>query len=304
MFQELPLVSVIIPNYNYANFVCESIDSVLSQTYKNIEIIVVDDGSEDNSKEILKNYGNQIKVVFQKNAGVSAARNNGVKESKGDYLAFLDSDDIWLPEKIEKQVEVFQKKTNLGIVHVGVKEIDGEGNAIETKLDGLSGWHSHELLLFSRSVVLGGGSGFMVSRKVFDEVEGFDLRLLTSADWDLFYRISCHYQIEFVSEVLMKYRIHISNMHGNIARMEREMLLAFEKAFSEKSEKVQKIKRDAYSNLYKVLAGSYFHVGQYMNFARTAVKSIYLKPSNLLYFVLFPKRVVQRNLNQPKQNSL
>lgn len=101
-----PLISVVIPTYNRAHYVCEAIDSVLAQTYKNIEIIAVDDGSTDNTKDIIQQYSSRIKYIYQNNAGPSAARNNGIKQSNGDLIAFLDSDDIWLAEKLERQVEI------------------------------------------------------------------------------------------------------------------------------------------------------------------------------------------------------
>jgi glycosyltransferase involved in cell wall biosynthesis len=290
-----PLVSVIIPNYNYANYLREAIDSVLTQTYANIEVIVVDDGSKDESKEILQSYGDKITAIFQRNQGVAAARNNGVAKSKGDYIAFLDADDVWLPKKLERQVEKILSDKNLGLVHVGVEDIDARGKSIETRLDGLEGEVSHELLIFKRSVILGGGSGIMVSRKVLEEIGGFDLRLSTSADWDLFYQISSRYSVGFTNEVLLKYRIHGSNMHGNIPRMECEMLIGFEKAFS--SEKHQDIKKTAYGNLYQVLAGSYFRVGNYAGFARSAMKSLWLTPNNFTYFAKFPMRFLQRRTN-------
>lgn len=290
-----PLVSVIIPNYNYANYLREAIDSVLTQTYSNIEIIVVDDGSEDDSRKVLEAYGDRITPIFQENSGVSAARNNGVKHSKGEYVAFLDADDIWLPKKIEKQVEHFDTREEFGLIHVGVEDIDSEGNSLEERLDGLSGRVSHEFLLFERPVVLGGGSGLMVPRRVFDEVEGFDLELLTSADWDLFFRISRIYEIGFVPEVLLRYRIHGANMHGNISRMEREMMYGYEKAFSANSEDLEALKEVAYSNLHRTLAGSYFRAGQYSDFVRHALNSLYLRPRNLGYFLRFPLRKLRRD---------
>ena len=112
----------------------------MNQTYPNIEIIVVDDGSKDNSKEILESYGDKIKTVFQQNQGVSAARNNGVQESKGEFVAFLDADDVWLTEKIEKQIQKFSDDAELGMVHVGVDEFEGDGKILETRLDGMEGW--------------------------------------------------------------------------------------------------------------------------------------------------------------------
>lgn len=286
-----PLVSAIIPNYNYANYLREAIDSVLSQTYQNIEVIVVDDGSTDNSREILQDYGERIKVIFQKNQGVSPARNNGVKASKGELIAFLDADDFWLPRKIEKQVQKFSSDKTFGLVHVGVENIDAKGKSLVTLLNGLEGEVSHELLLFNRAVILGGGSGMMITRKAFEDVGGFDLRLLTSADWDIFYQISSRYQVGFVPKVLLKYRIHGSNMHSNIMRMESEMMLGFEKAFTCA---INVNRRECYSNLHRVLAGSYFQAKQYTNFIRHAFKSILLNPTNFAYFARFPLRRLKK----------
>src|SRR2546423_7926382 len=161
-------VSVIIPNYNYARYVGGAIDSVLAQTHSDIEIIVVDDGSTDASKDVLLNYGDSIKTISQQNRGVSAARNNGVAASSGEYVAFLDADDEWLPQKIEKQVAMFRKDPSLGLVHVGVDEIDAQGNSLRHLLEGSSGDATHDLLIIGRKGVLGGGSGLMGPRAVFD----------------------------------------------------------------------------------------------------------------------------------------
>lgn len=286
-----PLVSVIIPNYNYARYVREAVDSVLAQTYPNIEIIVVDDGSKDESKEILQNYGDKIKLIFQKNQGVSAARNNGIRQSKGEFIAFLDADDAWLPQKVEKQVERFLSDDSCGMVHVGVQDIDADGKSLQTHLDGLEGDVSHELLLFMRPVILGGGSGIMIRREILKEIGGFDPRLSTSADWDVVYQVSNRYKVGFIGEILLKYRMHGSNMHGNIPRMEREMMLCFEKAF-DGNPSVNRQK--CYGNLHRTLAGSYFYAKQYAQFVRHAAKSIWLTPLNFMYFGKYPLRVLQR----------
>ena len=201
------LVSVVIPSYNYAHFLRETIDSVLAQTYPDIEIIVVDDGSTDKTTEILQSYGEQIRSSFQQNQGVSAARNNGARLSEGEFVAFLDADDSWLPTKIEKQVQRFEEDEKLGLVHVGVDEVDAQGISLLKRLEGLEGDVSNDLLMLKREGVLGGGSGLMVPRSVFEEVGGFDTRLSTSADWDMFYQISCRYPVGFVPEILLKYRV-------------------------------------------------------------------------------------------------
>ncbi|HCA58980.1 MAG TPA: hypothetical protein DEP46_13490, partial [Blastocatellia bacterium] len=156
-----PLVSAIIPNYNYARYVGEAVESALGQTYPNIEVIVVDDGSTDNSLEVLEQYRDRIKIIAQKNSGVCVARNRGVAESEGEYIAFLDADDVWLPEKIEKQVEKFASGKDLGLVHVGVIDIDASGDELASHLNGMEGDVAAELMMFESAVILGGGSGVM-----------------------------------------------------------------------------------------------------------------------------------------------
>ena len=111
------IVSVIIPTYNRAKYITSAIDSVLSQTYNNIEIIVVDDGSNDSTREVLYRYGNKIRYVYQENLGVSAARNRGIELSKGEWIAFLDSDDVWFPKKLSVQMEHISERPEID-VHV------------------------------------------------------------------------------------------------------------------------------------------------------------------------------------------
>lgn len=284
---ETGLVTAIIPNYNYASYLTEAIDSVLAQTYPFIEIIVVDDGSTDGSREVLEGYNGRVRAIFQQNGGVSAARNAGVAASLGEFIAFLDADDVWMPEKIERQVERFQRDRSLGLVHVGVSEIDAAGAVTGTRVDGLEGNVAAELLLFERSVILGGGSGLMVTREAFDRAGGFDTQLSTSADWDFFYRIASRYPVGFVAEPLMKYRYHGSNMHGKINVMEHDMLLGYKKAFAQGT---SVRRRRAYGNLHRTLAGSFFVAGGYRDFARNAVLSLWNRPSNLGYFLSFPLR--------------
>src|SRR4051795_3380132 len=107
MGTDFPLVSVVIPNYNYGRYVRQAVDSVLAQTYPSVEIIVVDDGSSDDSVALLQSYGSSIKLVAQSNGGVHKARNRGIEESKGEFVAFLDADDWWEPTKLARQMELF-----------------------------------------------------------------------------------------------------------------------------------------------------------------------------------------------------
>src|SRR5258706_11646315 len=144
----MPRVSVIIPNYNYAHYLTQSLDSVLAQTYPEVEIIVVDDGSTDDSETILRSYGDRIRWIKQKNQGVSAARNLGVHETQGELVAFLDPDDLWLPAKLEWQVRRFLDDAELALVHCGVEVIDATGTHLEFCVKGQGGWVATDMLLF------------------------------------------------------------------------------------------------------------------------------------------------------------
>ncbi len=279
MSTDQPLVSVIIPNYNYASYVGEAIDSVLAQDYPNVEIIVVDDGSSDDSRAVIECYGDKLRAIFQQNQGVCATRNNGVAVSSGEFIAFLDADDSWMPGKLTRQMERFAN-ADVGLVHVGVSHIDGAGNAIREDLAGEEGHVANDLLLL-KPVILGGGSGVVIRRRIFDEVGGFDTRLSTSADWELYYRIAARCEVAFVSEALVRYRVHGSNMHNNIAAMEHDVRVGFEKAFADRSADVQAIRSEAIASFHTMLAGSYFHQANYGKFLSHALASIWNKPSNI-----------------------
>jgi glycosyltransferase involved in cell wall biosynthesis len=283
-------VSVIVPNYNHARFLPQAISSVLGQTLRAIEVIVVDDGSTDDSRMALEAFSDRIQLVARDNAGVSTARNHGASRARGRYLAFLDADDIWLPEKLERQVERIEADRELGLVHCGMETIDAEGTSSGRVLDGLEGWVSEAMLQFRRPVILGGGSGALIPRPVFEAIGGFDTRLSTSADWDLYYRIACRWRVGFVAEPLLRYRLHGSNMHGNVGRMEQDMLLAYRKAFEEAPPTLRRQRRRCYGNLHTVLAGSYFVSGHYGRFARHAVAGMFLAPGNLARHLAYPIR--------------
>lgn len=277
-------ISVVIPVYNQAQFVRAAVDSVLSQTDPPGEIIVVNDGSTDGTAPELARYENdpRVRVLQQENRGVAAARNAGAALATGGLLAFLDADDIWLPEKLARQRERWISETDLGLIHVGVLEVDENGEALAERLDGLEGKVALDLLLFKRPVILGGGSGMLIPANVFNELGGFDEQLSTSADWDLFYRIAARHPVGFVPEILLHYRIHGANMHGNIPAMRHDMLLGFAKAFANTDEELKRQRRFCYGRLHLVLAGSFLTVGQRGECWKHIVKALWYHPANLL----------------------
>ena len=195
-----PQVSVIIPTYNRGWILKEAIDSVLTQDYKDFELIVVDDGSTDNTSEILASYGNGIRVLFQENKGVSAARNRGIAEASGQFIAFIDSDDLWLPQKLSTQVEFFNQTPDALICQTEEVWIR-KGKRVNPKMrhkkpSGMIFEPSLELCLVSPSAV-------MIRRVLFDRVGEFDVTLPACEDYDLWLRISCRFPVHLIDTPLI-----------------------------------------------------------------------------------------------------
>ena len=195
-----PQVSVIIPTYNRGWILKEAIDSVLAQDYKDLELIVVDDGSTDNTFEILASYGNDIKVLFQENKGVSAARNRGITEASGQLIAFLDSDDLWLPRKLSTQIDFFNQMPDALICQteeIWVRNgIRVNPKKRHKKPSGMIFEPSLELCLVSPSAV-------MTRRSLFDRVGEFDVTLSACEDYDLWLRISCRFPVHLIDTPLI-----------------------------------------------------------------------------------------------------
>jgi len=285
-------ISVVIPTYNYGRFVHEAIDSVLAQTCAPLEIIVVDDGSTDGTEQIVRAYGDRVRYIRQENAGVGAARNNGIANARGEYVAFLDSDDVWLPEKLAKQLARFDADPDLGLVYVGAERFD-ESGTLSVALDGMEGWIASELLRLERSVI-SSGSGTLLPKRVAEEVGGFDPDLQPSEDWDFCYRVALRHRIGFVPEVLVRYRQHGSGLHLDVPRMERAMMLALEKVFESRDPAVQSQRRRTYGRMHRVLAGCYFHGGAVRPFLQHLLASLRYDPRNGGYFAAYPLRALLR----------
>ena len=287
-------ISVVIPTYNYGRFLREAIDSVLAQTYAPLEILVVDDGSTDDTEQIVASYGERVRYIRQRNAGVGAARNNGIAQARGEYVAFLDSDDIWLPQKLEKQIARFEADPELGLVYCGAERFN-ESGVVSVSLEGSEGWIAPRLLGLDAEVITA-GSGIMVPRRVAEEAGGFDVRLPPSEDWDFAYRIAVRYRVGFVREVLVRYRQHGAGIHLNVPRMERGMMTALGKAFESPDPNVQSMRRRTYGKMHRILAGCYFQQHAPKPFFRHMIKSLTYDPRNVGYFATYPLRVALRAL--------
>jgi glycosyltransferase involved in cell wall biosynthesis len=195
-----PLVSVIIPTYNRGWIVKEAIDSVLEQNFSDYELIVVDDGSDDNTPAILKAYGNKITVLHQPNQGVSAARNRGIAAASGRLIAFLDSDDLWLPRKLSAQVQFFKSHPEAVINQTQERWIRN-GVRVNPK----KRHHKFSGMIFEKSLALClvSPSAVMLKKSLFSIVGVFDERLPACEDYDLWLRISCRYPVHLIETALI-----------------------------------------------------------------------------------------------------
>lgn len=216
-----PLVSVIMPAYNARPYIAEAINSVLEQDYPHVELIVIDDGSRDGTAECAESFGERVKVIRQANAGVAAARNKGLAEARGELIAFLDADDVWLPGKLKAQVEYLHAHPETGVVY-GVfsrwhakpdgsfdpppsPEVSDPQNLLIAEH---SGW-VYTKLLFDNIVHI---ITAMVRREVVEKLTGFDQSLPTGEDYDFWLRMSRHFRADKLNRVLAYYRIHATSI--------------------------------------------------------------------------------------------
>jgi glycosyltransferase involved in cell wall biosynthesis len=205
-----PLVSVIIPAYNCDRYITQTVESILAQTYQHYEIIVIDDGSTDKTYQVLAPYFNQIHYVYQENQGVAKARNHGLKIAKGELIAFLDHDDIFLPEKLARQVECFQQYPDVAMVHSGWRRI----NAIAEFIADVEPWHrvpelNLENWLQWMPVLL---SAMMFRREKLLKIGGLNPEFKQACDVDLVLRLALNgCQTCWVEQVLVCYREHENN---------------------------------------------------------------------------------------------
>lgn len=280
------LVSVIIPLYNCEAFIQETVESVLNQSFTNIEVFVVDDGSKDKSAEIVQKIEDpRLHYVFQENAGVSAARNNGFGRSKGELVAFLDSDDVLAKDCIELKVKRFEEDKELGLVHANMQVVNEHTEPTDLIYSGKEGWILDDLLEW-RDTCIPSPSSILVKREVVKAVGGFDTDLSTAADQEFFFRVAAKYKIGKVNKALGLYRIHGNNMHSNIVVMDKDHTLAFKKAKAYGFFKNKAFEKRCFANLYKTIGASYWkNQKARMKGFKLLLKAFFIAP--VYFFKLF-----------------
>ena len=297
-----PLVSVVIPAYNAEAYIEAAVDSVLAQTTRDIELIVVDDGSSDSTATRVLSYGHALRCLRQANGGVARARNRGVEASRGRWVAFLDADDVWQPEKLESQTSLLGARSDCRACYTAATVADATLRPIEVdrRPDGTA---TTTDFLLDGNVVPGGGSSMLCERELLVETGGFDPDLSLCADWDMWLRLAARTRIAAIDQPFVVYRRLPGSMSRDPTLLERDTLALLAKAFSQRDAPDRSVRVRAYGYQYRVLSGSYLHAGLYRDALRCLVRSIRHDPRQVLYALGLPARAARRRLAAPSHGA-
>lgn len=298
-----PAVSVVIVTYNKEDTLSAAIDSVLRQTYQDFEVIVVDDGSTDDTPRKAAAYGARIRYIRKENGGTGSARNRGIAESKGNYVAFLDGDDLWLPRKLERQVEAFRREPQILAVQCGAYLVDQNLKAFEVR-------HCHprrdtlENFLRFRNLP-GFSSAVMVRREAFDKVGGFGTDLVILSDWDMACRLARAGTLRSVPELLVLYRHYPKNQSRDVGIHVEPGIRSLERFFASEGldPKIRSSRGSVHAHFYAMLAGGYLRNRQWGQAVAWAWKAIRTSPQVLPYVSGLPLRLASRLLRPLPQPS-
>ncbi len=227
-----PGISVVIPAYNYAHFLPKAIDSVLEQTYRNYEIVVVDDGSTDNTAAVVAAYGNRVRYIYKKNAGLPAARNTGIKAARFEFVGFLDADDEWLPNRLQDAMDRFATlPEEYAIMACRSVLINAEGSGVHRKSllpEGVFEVGCGDILLKTRF----SPSSVIARRSAFESCGYFDESLRSSEDREMWIRITSRFKALLNGERLIRARRHSSNMSSHADRMTQNTRRVLRRSFA------------------------------------------------------------------------
>lgn len=249
-------VSVVIPTFNRAAFIADALQSVLNQTFQDFEIIVVDDGSTDDTAQIVQHVGDtRVRYLYQENRGVSAALNTGWRAARGEYIARLDSDDMWLPTLLQELVNTLDADPTLGVAYARAQGMNAQGEPLPQLLGARERFPGDTLasLVYSDFVC---PMAVIIRRAALEQVGGYDESLFATEDWDVWIRIAQSYRIAYVPRVLARYRFHAQNLtRSDSAQMERLMrdrVRVLDKFYAQPRVPASAlaIRRLAYRNLY------------------------------------------------------
>jgi glycosyltransferase involved in cell wall biosynthesis len=277
--QEIPLVSVIIPCYNHAHFVGEAIKSVLEQDYQHYEIILVDDGSTDNTREVVAQFGFKVRYIYQQNQGLSAARNSGLRAARGELVGFLDADDLYEPNFLSTLVAILKANPQADAVHCACRFVDRFNNPlpqIAGKVVPASQLYSTMLKgNFLTPVCM------FAYKYCYEETGGFDRAFQGVADWDMWLRISKSFTVIATEQVLARYRVTPYSMSTDIESMLEDRLNVLAKHVGTKPSDRSSLSNEeleSYSRVYLRAAVEYLQTGDQGQAYKCFYQALHLSP--------------------------
>lgn len=248
----MPLISVIIPVYNGEKTIRETIESVLKQTFSDFEILVINDGSQDATLDIVTSIDDsRLKVFSYPNKGLATSRNRGISHASGDFIAFLDADDLWTSDKLEAQLKALQAHPQAAVVYSWTDFIDEFGQALGSGIHKTFNGDVFANLLADNFIV--NGSNTLIRKQAIIDVGGFDESLVNMGDWDLWLRLSAHFHFVAVPSAQVLYRRTHNSMSMDVLRLEQAYLKIMERAFNQAPESLKHIKRQSYARFYQFL---------------------------------------------------
>lgn len=302
----MPFFSIIIPLYNKENFLKATLESVFEQTFSDYEIIVVNDGSTDNSLEVLKSIKHKkIEIYNQKNQGVSAARNLGIEKSTSDYCCFLDSDDIWKPNHLESLHELIQNFPQADFFCTRYQTEIGKNKFIKNTFDFDDSFQGLITDFFKSSLIsrIATSSSTCISRKIYTEIGGFNININSGEDLDYWIRIALKYKVAISNQTTLNYNFRIENQGLSKTNIERRLLPDFDIYESEENQN-SSLKR--FLDLYRIEYALHFHICGNSNKKKFYLKKVAKEninqktklllrtPSILLDKMLFTKRYLKQ----------
>lgn len=248
----MPLISVIIPVFNGEKTIKETIQSVLGQTFSDFEIVVIDDGSTDATLSVLASiHDPRLKIFSYPNSGVAVSRNRGFSHASGEFIAFLDADDLWVPDKLEAQFKALQANPQAAVAYSWVNYITQSGEFFRSgNYVNANGNVYPQMLVQS---LLENGSNPLIHRNALTEVGGFDQELCPAEDWDMWLRLAVRYHFVVVPAPQILYRMSASSGSANVLKMEASGLRFIEKAYRQAPASLQRLKRRSLATFYHYL---------------------------------------------------
>ena len=288
-------ISVTMPAYNAARTVGVAVDSVLAQTFHDFELIVIDDGSHDETAEIVETRSDpRVSCIRTMNGGVSVARNRGMEQASGSYVAFLDADDAWQPEKLELQHALLKQRPDVGLCFTTTQFVDDDlqPTALQPAVE-RTDWT--EALLLEGNILPGSASAVLVRASVIEHSGGFDPRFSLCADWDMWLRMSLRSKVSLLDVPLVLYRSVPGTMSSDMSVLERETFALLDKFYANpESAPYERVRRRAYANRWMVCGGSYLDSGQIRDAARCMVTGLRTDPRTIRTLVSFAGRLAHR----------